>query len=96
MKRLLFGILAGCVFALLAAPGPSAAEIVLYSSNPSELIDRVSKGFEGKTGIKVSVVRLGTGEAMKRIAAEKDKPLCDVFWSGDVAVLENAKENFQS
>jgi iron(III) transport system substrate-binding protein len=33
---------------------------------------------------------------MKRIAAEKDKPLCDVFWSGDVAVLENAKENFQS
>jgi iron(III) transport system substrate-binding protein len=39
---------------------------------------------------------LGTGEAMKRIAAEKDKPLCDVFWSGDVAVLENAKENFQT
>jgi iron(III) transport system substrate-binding protein len=56
----------------------------------------VSKGFEEKTGIKVSVVRLGTGEAMKRIAAEKEKPLCDVFWSGDVAVLENAKENFQS
>lgn len=74
----------------------AAAEVVLYSSNPSELIDLVSKGFEEKTGIKVSVVRLGTGEAMKRIAAEKDKPLCDVFWSGDVAVLENAKENFQS
>lgn len=96
MKKLLFGILACCLFALLAAPGPSAAaEVVLYSSNPSELIDMVSKGFEGKTGIKVSVVRLGTGEAMKRIAAEKDKPLCDVFWSGDVAVLENAKDNFQ-
>ena len=74
----------------------AAAEVVLYSSNPSELIDMVSKGFEEKTGITVSVVRLGTGEAMKRIAAEKEKPLCDVFWSGDVAVLENAKENFQS
>jgi len=74
----------------------SAAEVVLYSSNPSELLDLVSKGFEVKTGIKVSVVRMGTGEAMKRIAAEKDKPLCDVFWSGDVAVLENAKENFQT
>ena len=72
-----------------------AAEVVLYSSNPSELLDLVSKGFEAKSGIKVSVVRMGTGEAMKRIAAEKDKPLCDVFWSGDVAVLENAKENFQ-
>jgi iron(III) transport system substrate-binding protein len=74
----------------------SAAEVVLYSSNPSELLDLVTKGFEAKSGIKVSVVRLGTGEAMKRIAAEKDKPLCDVFWSGDVAVLENAKENFQT
>jgi iron(III) transport system substrate-binding protein len=82
--------------ALVALPGlAAAAEVVLYSSNPSELIDLVGKGFEEKTGIKVSTVRLGTGEAMKRIAAEKDKPLCDVFWSGDVAVLENAKENFQ-
>lgn len=74
----------------------AAAEVVLYSSNPSELLDLVSKGFEAQTGIKVSVVRMGTGEAMKRIAAEKDRPLCDVFWSGDVAVLENAKANFQS
>src|SRR5512137_2224742 len=95
MKKLFFGILACCVFALLATPAPSAAaEVVLYSSNPSELIDLVSKGFEDKTGIKVAVVRMGTGEAMKRIAAEKDKPLCDVFWSGDVAVLENAKSYF--
>ncbi len=82
---------------LVALPAlVAAAEVVLYSSNPSELIDMVSKGFEEKAGIKVSVVRLGTGEAMKRIAAEKEKPLCDVFWSGDVAVLENAKENFQA
>ena len=88
-----FVALLSFVFFLFA--GVAAAEVVLYSSNPSELLDLVSQGFESKTGIKVSVVRLGTGEAMKRIAAEKDKPLCDVFWSGDAAVLENAKENFQ-
>lgn len=88
--------LAAMAAVLVALPTlVAAAEVVLYSSNPSELIDMVSKGFEEKAGIKVSVVRLGTGEAMKRIAAEKEKPLCDVFWSGDVAVLENAKENFQ-
>jgi iron(III) transport system substrate-binding protein len=97
MKKIIFGVLGCCLFVLLAAPAPSVgAEVVLYSSNPSELIDMVSKGFTAKTGIKVSVVRLGTGEAMKRISAEKDKPLCDVFWSGDVAVLDNAKEYFQS
>lgn len=94
MIRRLLGILA--LLAVFSFAGTAlAAEVVLYSSNPSELLDLISKGFEAKTGIKVSVVRLGTGEAMKRIAAEKDKPLCDVFWSGDVAVLENAKENFQ-
>ena len=73
-----------------------AKEVVLYSSNQPELIEMVSRGFEGKTGIKVSAVRLGTGEAMKRIQAEKDNPLGDVFWSGDVAVLDNAKTNFMS
>lgn len=89
-----WGILS--ILAILSlTPSAMAAEVVLYSSNPSELLDLISKGFEAKTGIKVSIVRLGTGEAMKRIAAEKDKPLCDVFWSGDVAVLENAKANFQ-
>lgn len=96
MPKSAFRHLAILTAALVILPGlAAAAEVVLYSSNPSELIDLVGKGFEEKTGIKVSVVRLGTGEAMKRIAAEKDKPLCDVFWSGDVAVLENAKDNFQ-
>jgi iron(III) transport system substrate-binding protein len=73
-----------------------AKEVVLYSSNQPELIEMVSRGFEAKTGIKVSAVRLGTGEAMKRIQAEKENPLGDVFWSGDVSVLDNAKTNFMS
>lgn len=81
------------LFAL--CPGlAGAAEVVLYSSNPPELLDLVSQDFQKKTGIKVSTVRLGTGEAMKRISAEKDKPLCDIFWSGDVAVLDNSKQYF--
>ena len=79
-----------------AVPVTYAAEVVLYSSNPSELQDMVRVGFEKKTGIKVSAVKMGTGEAMKRIQAEKDNPLCDVFWSGDVAVLDGAKEYFMS
>ena len=74
----------------------NAAEVVLYSSNPSELQDLVRQDFESQTGIKVSAVKMGTGEAMKRIQAEKDKPLCDVFWSGDVAVLDGTKDYFMS
>jgi iron(III) transport system substrate-binding protein len=74
--------------------GTLAREVVLYSSNQSDLIDMVSQGFEKKAGIKVSAVRMGTGEAMKRVQAEKDNPLGDLFWSGDVAVLDAAKKFF--
>jgi iron(III) transport system substrate-binding protein len=97
MRKYFLKVLAVLTLSLGLVPAVSAAaEVVLYSSNPSELLDLVAQGFEAKSGIKVSVVRMGTGEAMKRIAAEKERPLCDVFWSGDVAVLESAKENFQT
>lgn len=89
----LFGMAAAMVL-VLGVCLAQAREVVLYSSNQPELLDMVSQDFEKKTGIKVSVVRLGTGEAMKRIQAEKDNPLGDVFWSGDAAVLENAKQYF--
>ena len=96
MKDLFRRIVIALTVLCLTLPGAAwaAKEVVLYSSNPPEAIDLVGKGFEKKTGIKVSTVRLGTGEAMKRIQAEKDRPLCDVFWSGDLAVLDAAKEFF--
>ncbi|MGE5855505.1 MAG: hypothetical protein ACM34C_02985, partial [Syntrophaceae bacterium] len=96
MKELIRSLVIAALVICLTLPGAAwaAKEVILYSSNPPEAIDLVSKGFEKKTGIKVSTVRLGTGEAMKRIQAEKDRPLCDVFWSGDVAVLDAAKEFF--
>ena len=82
------------VFSVLFSLSAYAKEVVLYSSNQPEMIDVLSQQFEAKTGIKVITVRMGTGEAMKRIDAEKGKPLCDVFWSGDLSVLNNAKDNF--
>jgi iron(III) transport system substrate-binding protein len=92
--RKIFVLLAALGLVLCLCGAALAKEVVLYSSNQPELLDMVAQQFEARTGIKVSVVRMGTGEAMKRIQAEKDNPLGDVFWSGDVAVLENAKKNF--
>ncbi|MBW1971534.1 MAG: ABC transporter substrate-binding protein [Deltaproteobacteria bacterium] len=90
----LFLVLSLSIFLLGFYQLTFAKEVVLYSSNPSEVIDMVCKGFNAKTGIKVSAVRMGTGTAMKRIKAEKDNPLGDLFWSGDVAVLDGAKAYF--
>jgi iron(III) transport system substrate-binding protein len=94
-KRLLLSAMSA-LLTLGAAGTAPAAEVVLYSSNQPELLDMVAQGFEKAHGIKVTMVRLGTGEAMKRIAAEKANPLADIFWSGDVAVLEAAKDNFMA
>lgn len=95
IKSLCFALVLFAVFLGMAVCS-SAKEVVLYSSNQPDMLDAISQDFESKTGIKLTVVRMGTGEAMKRIEAEKANPLCDVFWSGDVAVLDNAKANFMS
>ncbi len=78
----------------LPAFSAHAGEVVLYSSNQPELLDVIAQGFKEKTGHTMTSVRMGTGEAMKRIAAERENPLCDVFWSGDLSVLDNAKADF--
>ncbi len=88
--RLALGL---AVTGLSAATVP-AGEVVLYSSNQPELLEVIAQGFKEKTGHTLTSVRMGTGEAMKRIAAERENPLCDVFWSGDVSVLDNAKADF--
>jgi iron(III) transport system substrate-binding protein len=85
---------AAAMLLLFGAAFPAAADVVLYSSNLPELLDMVGTGFEQASGIKVTAVRMGTGEAVKRITEEKDNPAADIFWSGDAAVLDAAKENF--
>ena len=93
--RLATAFFAVVAFVFGAAPVAKAEEVVVYSSNQPELMDMIGQAFAKKTGHSMSVVRMGTGEAMKRLQAEKENPLADLFVGGDVAVLENAKENFQ-
>lgn len=62
----------------------TAAEVVLYSSNNVETVNRVVDLFTKENpDIKVAVVRAGTGALMQRIKAEAANPLGDMFWSGD-------------
>lgn len=72
----------------------AASEVVLYTSNPPELVALAKERFEKQTGAVLKVVNLGTAEAMKRIALERRKPAADIFWSGDIAHLEARKSCF--
>lgn len=74
----------------------TAAEVVLYSSNNVETVNRVVDLFTKENpDIKVAVVRAGTGALMQRIKAEAANPLGDMFWSGGLATIAEFKAQFE-
>ena len=100
MKAVLFG------FSLLLATAcsPRTDEVVVYTSVDDIYAKGIFAAFTKETGIRVLPV-FDTEEAktlglVHRILAEKAKPQCDVFWSGECArtVLlkkEGALETYQ-
>lgn len=60
---------------------PAAADIVVYSAGPANLINALSRGFSDQSGIKVSVFQATTGKVMARIESEAAKPIVDVLVS---------------
>ena len=72
-----------------APDGESAAdrEVVVYTSVDDVIARPICDKFERDTGIKVKLVpdteeTKSTG-LLNRLIAEKARPVCDVFWSGD-------------
>jgi len=85
-----------CILLIMAqAPfaAASAGEVVLYSSNNVETVNSVVDRFTKENpGIKVSVVRAGTGALMQRIKAEAANPLGDIFWSGGLSTISEFRD----
>ena len=80
---LLLLVIAGCD----RDEGGEGETVVLYSSVDETYTREVIREFEKETGIHVKLV--SDSEAAKstglvnRLLAEKDRPVADVFWSGD-------------
>jgi len=78
---------------LIISTSASAADVVLYSSNNVETVNRVVDLFRKQhPDIRVSVVRAGTGALMQRIKAEAANPLGDIFWSGGLSTIGEFKD----
>ena len=52
-------------------------KLVLYSPLTTSMIENMLAMFEADTGIKTECLAMGTGDALKRIAAESENPQCD-------------------
>lgn len=56
--------------------------LTIYTALNENEIGTYFKGFEDKTGIKVSFVRLSAGEILTRLKAEKDNPKSSLVFGG--------------
>jgi len=80
----------------LAVTRPPVAEVVVYSSVDDIFARPIADAFERATGIVVRLVpdteeTKSTG-LLNRLIAERNRPLADVFWSGDpvrAGILKN-------
>ena len=79
MRRQAYYVLLAILATCLVAPGVFAqGKVVVYSTNQQAQNDMMATEFEKATGIKCEMVRAGSGIVLKRIRAEKDRPLGDV------------------
>lgn len=92
--------LVSCVLAVMAGPawaqGKPEDSVVVYSAADADMVNAVAAAFEKKyPGIKVSTVVAGTGEIIKRMEAEKERPLGDVGWSFGPEAIGDKKGLFE-
>jgi len=73
----------------------ASKSLVVYTAAAQDVMNIVIPEFEAQTGIKVEIVSAGTGELIKRIEAEKAKPLGDIEWGGTVAIISPKQELFE-
>jgi iron(III) transport system substrate-binding protein len=92
--------LVSCVLAIMAgqswSQGKPEDSVVVYSAADADMVNAVVAAFEKKyPGIKVSTVVAGTGEIIKRMEAEKERPLGDVGWSFGPEAIGDKKGLFE-
>lgn len=82
-----FCVIATLFLALILVGCGKKEEVVVYTAVDQCFADKIFKEFEKETGIKVLPVydteANKTTGLVNRIFAEKDKPVCDVFWNNE-------------
>ncbi|MEO8083172.1 MAG: extracellular solute-binding protein [Ardenticatenales bacterium] len=81
--------LLGAAVAVAACGTASGREVIVYTSVDQEFAEKALDRFEAQTGITVKAVydveAAKTTGLVNRLIAEKDRPLADVWWSGEFA-----------
>lgn len=81
-KRTFIAVAASLVAATALSPVLAQdGAVTIYTAHKSSIVDTLLPIFEQETGLKAEVVKLGSGDIMKRVQAEAGAPAADVIWS---------------
>ena len=80
------------LFAALAAPAASAAEVNVYSARKEALIAPLLDAFSEETGVAVRLVTGNAGQLHERLLAEGRNSPADLFVTVDAGNLHRARE----
>src|SRR5260370_23871265 len=95
---MLVGTFAAALPFALSAPSARAQatkKLVVYTSNDSTLNGLVVGASRRETGIEVEPVAAGSGVVMRRLQAEKARPLGDIVWGVSRSLLQTNKTLFE-
>ena len=86
-------ILGFCIAAFLCgAAMAQEKKVVVYTAHTANILDVLVPRFEKETGMKIELVKAGSGDIIKRIKAESAAPKADVIWSIGGEALEDNKD----
>jgi iron(III) transport system substrate-binding protein len=87
------GLTAGVLLASLSVAAMAQDKsVVVYTAHKASIVDALVPKFEKDTGLKVDVVKAGSGDIIKRVKAESSSPKADVIWSIGGEQLEDNKD----
>ena len=93
IKMLKAGLTAGVLLASMSVAAMAQDKtVVVYTAHKASIVDALVPKFEKDTGIKVDVVKAGSGDIIKRVKAESSAPKADVIWSIGGEQLEDNKD----
>lgn len=90
--RLSGTIVAGAIAFAAFAASAQTKEVVIYTAAPGAVVDALTDRYAKETGVKVQVVKAGSGDLIRRVRAEAAAPKADVIWSVGGEQLESNKD----
>jgi iron(III) transport system substrate-binding protein len=72
---------AGLLFATGSQEVTAPKKVIAYTAHEDDIINAMVPMFKAETGMEIEFVKMGSGDVIKRVAAEASNPQCDVIWS---------------